>query len=460
MRRRTARSFRPQLDRLDDRCLPAALTPAQVTAAYGLNAVTFTVNGQSIKANGAGQVIAIVDAYHDPYLASDLHTFDQAYGLADPALVQVNLAGSATDDGWAGEETLDVEWAHAVAPGAAILVVEARSDSLNDLISAVAFARSVPKVSVISMSWGSSEFSSQTAYDSYFTTPAGHTGITFIAASGDEGAFGGAEWPASSANVLSVGGTSLNVSSSGSYLGESLWNGSSGGASVYVSEPSYQYTLQSSGRRTTPDVAFDGDPNTGVMVYTTNPSNGRGSWEQVGGTSVGAPAWAGIVAMADEIRWFAGRGTLDGATQTLPELYSLPSTDFHKIASVSYRFFRQSVTVTAGLGTPNGAALIYGLAYGTTTARAKATIAAVTSTSTTTTRGITAALATGQTASFATATTTQTGPGSQRPAQSSAVAVLDDTEPAVSVRTADTPTARPASLLSFWKSLFGTSVQG
>ena len=123
---RRRRELKPAWDRLDDRTLLSGLTPAEVTAAYGLTGLTFTApNGSSVPANGAGETIALIEAYHDPTLASDLHTFDQAYGLPDPALSVVNLAGAQTDYGWALEESLDVEWAHAIAPGANILVVEA-----------------------------------------------------------------------------------------------------------------------------------------------------------------------------------------------------------------------------------------------------------------------------------------------------------------------------------------------
>jgi hypothetical protein len=121
-----------------------------------------------------------------------------------------------------------------------------------------------------------------------------------------------------------------------------------------VTEPAYQRSLQSTSRRSTPDVAFDADPNTGVAVYTTTPSTGRGSWYQVGGTSLGALAWAAIIAIADQGRAATGLGSLDGATQTLPALYRLPSSDFHKPGGVT----------ATGLGTPNGAALVNGLAFG------------------------------------------------------------------------------------------------
>ncbi len=347
----------PSLESLDDRCLLSGLTPQQITSAYGLNAVTFNVNGQSIHGDGSGQTIAVVVAYHDPYLTSDLNTFDATYHLAGANLSQVNLAGTQTNDGWAGEESLDVEWAHAIAPGAKIVVVEARSSNLSDMLSAVNTARSISGVSVVSMSWGMSEFSGQTAYDSYFTTPAGHNGVTFVSASGDSGTGSGAEWPSSSPNVLAVGGTTLAISASGTYGGESTWSGGGGGYSRFEAEAAYQRSVQTTGVQTAPDVAFDANPYTGVSVYTTAPSTGQGTWETVGGTSLGAPAWAAIVAIADQGRAAAGLGTLDGATQTLPSLYSLPSSDFHKVSSLT----------TTGLGSPNGSALVNGLAFGAST---------------------------------------------------------------------------------------------
>ena len=126
------RRLRPAWDRLDDRTLLSGLTPAEVTAAYGLDGLTFTAaNGSSIPGNGAGETIALIEAYHDPTLASDLQTFDQAYGLPNPALSVVDLAGPQVDYGWGLEESLDVEWAHAIAPAANILVVEASSQTLD-----------------------------------------------------------------------------------------------------------------------------------------------------------------------------------------------------------------------------------------------------------------------------------------------------------------------------------------
>jgi hypothetical protein len=332
--RKPRRAFRLGMERLDDRCLPSGYTAAQLTNAYGLNGITFTsTSGQTVAGNGSGETIALIEAYHDPNLTSDLHVFDQANGLADPSVSVVNLAGTQTNATWASEEMLDVEWAHAIAPGASILVVEAQSDSLPNLMTAVDIARNTPGVATVSMSWGFAESSSETANDSHFRTPAGHQGITFVAASGDDGTIDGPDYPSSSPRVLAVGGTTLLTDDAGNYTGELAWSGSGGGYSRYESEPRYQESVQSTGRRSAPDVAFDADPNTGVEVFETPPGSTTGSWLVVGGTSLGTPAWAAIIAIVDQGRALDGKGSLDGPTQTLPALYSLPSTDFHAVES-------------------------------------------------------------------------------------------------------------------------------
>ncbi len=344
MIRRSRLATRPIVESLEGRMVLSALTPAQLDSAYGLNAVN---------ANGAGQTIALIDVYHDPNIATELATFDAKYGLAPAQLSVVNLAGSQVDSGWSSEEALDVEWAHAAAPGAKILVVEANSANTTDLITAINAAKSNPNVSVVSMSWGTSEFRSETIYDSVFTTPVGHTGITYLASAGDSGA--GAEWPASSPNVIGVGGTSLVVGASGARASETAWAGSGGGISRYEAEPSYQKSVQSTGLRTSPDVSLDADPNTGVSVY----SIASGGWIQVGGTSLGSPVWGGLIAVADQGRAAIGKGTLDGATQTLPDLYTAPSGSFDDITTGS----RATVgyDTSTGLGTPNAVPLVAAL---------------------------------------------------------------------------------------------------
>jgi subtilase family serine protease len=327
----------------------SGLTPSQIRHAYGFDKLTD---------DGAGQTIAIVVAFDDPNIGQDLAVFDQAYGLpAPPTFNKAVTPGTSTDGGWAGETALDVEWAHALATKANLLLVEAKSDSTTDLLSAVDYARSQPGVSVVSMSWGGSESSSLAAKDSTFTTPVGHTPVTFIAAAGDSGAE--AEWPASSPNVLAVGGTRVQISSNGTYLGESAWSGSGGGFSRVYSVPTYQSNVVT-GHRAVPDVAFDADPSSGVAVYSSVPDGGRTGWEVVGGTSAGAPQWAALVALADQERAAHGKAALGRAQDSL---YSLSSADFHDITAGGNGYAAQTgYDLVTGRGTPVANLLIPDLA--------------------------------------------------------------------------------------------------
>jgi len=195
----------------------------------------------------------------------------------------------------------------------------------------VRFAASQSGVVAVSMSWGGGEFSSETSYDGSFVTPTGHSGVTFVASSGDSGAPPG--YPAISPNVLSVGGTTLNVDSQGNYISESGWSG--GGISSVESQPSYQkgVVIQSTTFRTNPDVAYDADPNTGFPVYDSYNNGTSAPWSQFGGTSDAAPQWAAIIALADQGRIAAGLGTLDGRSQALTLIYQLSTGDFHDVTS-------------------------------------------------------------------------------------------------------------------------------
>ncbi len=314
---------------------PTGHSPIQISQAYGFNQISF--NGGSIEGDGTGQTIAIVDAYNQPNLSSDLRRFDAAFGLPNPphfAIVNQNGGGTlpTANASWGMEESLDLEWAHAMAPGANILLVEADNSSESDLFAAVQYAASQPGVSVVSMSWGGGEFSFESYYDSVFSTPADHQGVAFIASSGDSGA--PASYPAVSPNVLAVGGTSLYLNGLG-YASESAWSGSTGGISAYEAKPSYQQSAvsQSATQRTSPDVAYDADPNTGMSVYDSYGTPSGAPWLQVGGTSAGAPQWAALVAIADQGRALKGLGSLDSGTQLLPMLYHLPSSDFHDVTS-------------------------------------------------------------------------------------------------------------------------------
>lgn len=322
---------------------PVGLTPIQVRNAYSFNNIDFG----GVPGDGAGQTIAIIDARNDPTIASDLAVFDQTFGLpAPPSFTVVNQAGGVklpkSNRSWAQEIAIDVEWAHAIAPAANILLVEAKTSS--DLSTAIDYARHVPGVSVISVSADGKEFNTEALADELLTTPPGHVGITFVFASGDEGAK--AEYPSASPYVLSVGGTSLHVSSSGQYLGESVWEFGGGGLSKYEGVPSYQNGLGLTSRAT-PDVTYDADPDTGFAVFDTY---GSGGWAQFGGTSIGAPQWAALIAIANQGRVLAGKEPLANAQAAL---YSLPATDFHDIVSGGNgALAKPGYDLASGLGSP------------------------------------------------------------------------------------------------------------
>jgi subtilase family serine protease len=415
--RRPLRSRRLELEALEDRVLPSAdpvatptyiiykpsgdqpyqspgpvgYTPQQIQTAYGINQLYGTIG------NGAGQTIAIIDAYDDPafvdstasnFDSSDLHQFDVAFGLPDPpSFIKLNQNGGTTLPGvdpagppndWEGEEALDVEWAHAIAPGANIILFEANSGSTSDLFTAVATAAAYPGVSVVSMSFGSPEMSTDPSSNSIFTTPAGHQGVTFLAAAGDTGSYEpgtttvAVNYPAASPNVLSVGGTNLQLNPDNSYKSETAWGngtssgtqgGSGGGISQFEPEPGYQSLVQSTGQRTVPDVAFDADPASGVAVYDSYDNGASTPWAQIGGTSLAAPSWGGLIAIADQGLVAAGGTTLNGPTQTLPLLYNLYQTqpgDFHDITSGSNGAYSAGpgYDEVTGLGSPAANLLI------------------------------------------------------------------------------------------------------
>jgi hypothetical protein len=331
-------------------------SPSQIRHAYGFDQITF--NGGTVKGDGTGQTIALIEAYDQPNIASDLAAFDTALGIqAPPSFKKVNQTGGtsypAADQHWGLEVSLDVEWAHAMAPNANILLVEANSNNFADLFAAIDYARNQPGVSVVSMSFGTAEWNGETSYDSYYTTPSGHGGVTFVASSGDGGSSAAPEYPAISPNVLAVGGTTLTLDSSGNYASEAGWSGSGGGISVYYSKPSYQsgVVTQSSTMRTSPDVAYNGSSASPFGVYDTS---GYSGWLNVYGTSAGAPQWAALVAIANQGRALAGQGSLDGLSQTMPKIYQMSSSYFHDITTGSNGAYTATAgyDLVTGRGTP------------------------------------------------------------------------------------------------------------
>lgn len=265
--------------------LGTGYAPSDIASAYGFD-ITST--------NGVGnnQTIAVVVAFGNTNIQTDLNAFCSQFGLPSNAVSIAYPSGQPTnaDSGWAGETSLDVEWAHAMAPGANLLLVVSPDDSITNMLSAVAYAAT--NANVVSMSWSTPEFAGQTQYDGLFNVP----GVTFMVASGDSGA--GLNWPASSTNVVSVGGTSLSIDTNSGYVSESAWNGSGGGVSTIEQLPTWQAGWNVNSGRGVPDVAYNADPYTGVSVYFTDPSaTNAGAWYVFGGTSAGAPQWAALAAV-------------------------------------------------------------------------------------------------------------------------------------------------------------------
>jgi len=261
---------------------PSGYSPSQIRAAYGLPS-----------SGGNGTTIAIIDAYNTSSIWNDLTVFSTNFSLPLPTASNFEIYNMSTNIGtnskWAEETCLDVEWAHAIAPDAKILLVQAIDNSGNNLLSAVDYARNRTDVVAISMSWGINEVSWETSYDSFFTSS---YGAVFFAASGDNGS--GVIWPASSPNVVAVGGTTLNLNSDGTVISETGWTGSGGGMSAYEPRPDYQTSFGlTTVNRTVPDVSYNADPSTGVPVYC----NSHWLSGKMGGTSAGAPQWAAIHAL-------------------------------------------------------------------------------------------------------------------------------------------------------------------
>jgi hypothetical protein len=331
---------------------PNSLDPTMIDEAFGFDGLAYDVGGTIFPTNGAGQTIAIVDAYGSPTIMNDVQVFDaETYTIPGESSGSPG-AGISNDDaegnffltvqklaptagtevdseaviqGWSKETSLDVEWVHAIAPGAHILLVEAASQSLTDLLNADVYAAAQPGVVAVSNSWGFDvatleaggygvqpfvpSLSPQT-FDGRLVTPPGHLdndgligGVTFLASSGDSGPE--LNFPASSKEVLSVGGDQLTIGINGQLTDFFNWPGSGGDPDTVYNPSPYNE----------PEVGFDADPNTGVWVYDSSPDPGdgpviQGGWAVIGGTSLSCPIWAGIIGLIDQGLSLRGIGSL------------------------------------------------------------------------------------------------------------------------------------------------------
>jgi hypothetical protein len=366
-------------------------TPAQIRAAYNLPAVTGTAipaGAAARAALGAGQTIYLIDANHNPSALSDLNTFSSHFGLPGcsnetvapastlplaPAMAtagctfSVVYAGSggkmsatapAYDSGWATEISLDVQSSHAMAPLARIVLIEAPSSSLSALESAITLANNMGS-GIVSMSFGSAEGSYMASIDELFQV----AGMQYFASTGDSGA--AVNWPAASAHVVAVGGTTLTYN--GGARSEVAWTDTGGGTSQYVAVPTYQAALpKASNHRRVADVSFDADPYTGQYVAFT-PKGGALGWFSAGGTSIAAPEWAAIAAVTNAER-------LAGGYVMLKSFHNAIYLNAHATTAIASASFLdvsagadgRCATCTSttgydtptGLGTPNATALI------------------------------------------------------------------------------------------------------
>jgi len=331
-------------------------TPATLRAVY------------SLPSTGGSGAIAIVDSYHYPTALNDFNYFAKYFGLpqetstvatgANNKMFQVVYApgyqpqsGGSYIASWNMEAALDIEWAHAMAPNAKIYLVEAASDSDNDLFYAVRVAASLVNVKEVSMSWGGSEESYEAQqFDPIFKA----TGVVYFASGGD--ASDQMNYPAASPNVVSCGGTSINRTSSGVFVSETGWSDTGCGPSAYEPRPSYQNKVAAvvGNKRGVSDLAFVADPNTGVYVYDTTPLWGSAGWWILGGTSVSSPSLAGVVNLSSAATSSYAANTAAeqaviygnlGNTKVFRDITS--GTDGTYSCAVGYDFI-------TGVGVPNG----------------------------------------------------------------------------------------------------------
>ena len=320
---------------------PTGLAPTQLQRAYGLTAAA---------AQPSTQTVAIVVAFDDPTAESDLAVASSTFGLpacttANGCFKKVDQTGGtsypAPDQGWALEASLDVQTIHAVAPNAHILLVEAKTNGLIDLMTAENYATT--HGTEVNNSWGSVEIAFvDKLFDGIFSKQ-----IPITVSTGDDGF--GVEWPSSNPFVTAVGGTTLGVDAAGNRLSETVWAGAGSGCSSFEPKVPWQHDTGCT-HRTVADVAADADPATGMSVYDTTPYNGQTGWFVVGGTSLASPIVAATYADAAPLpTLFALRA------------YLLPAA-LHDITSGSNGACSPSYLCTAGtgydgptgLGTPNG----------------------------------------------------------------------------------------------------------
>lgn len=328
-------------------------TPQQIRFAYDFTA----------SSTGLGQTIALITTGNQPNIESDLRFFSSFFSLPEARLT-IRRIGSVPENpnpDWALETTLDVEWAHALAPEANLLLVYAASGRIGDLMQAVDLAAGMG-ADIVSMSWGVEERFGQSALERIFRL---YPSVSFVAAAGDQSAV--PLYPSVSSQVLSTGGTSLILSSAGVRISETAWYGGGGGPSQFFPIPPAQELMEgirekTGGMRGTPDVSFCADPDYGVAIYHSASISGASGWGKAGGTSFAAPAWAAILAGIRQ----------RGGTSNPQDLYRLagesqylePQPYFIDIVQGESRLYQaqKGWDLCTGLGSPRVSRLQDGLA--------------------------------------------------------------------------------------------------
>jgi subtilase family serine protease len=329
---------------------PIGLSPVQYKSAYGLN---------RIPNQGQGQTIAIVSPDDAPGIDSDLAIFASYFHLGPCNFQKVKIGNPPPNHGWDLTESATVEQACALAPQANIILVEANSESFSDVFAAVAVASAPPyNATVVNLPFAFGEFQGEQAYDSYLCNIQNSNGqpVTFVAAS----AGCRATYPAASSCVISVGGTSLTLSTplppanpmQIRYGEEFGWTGGGGGVSQYEPQPAWQHPActQSTNTRCVPDVAADGDPNTGVPVYDTY---SYGGWVTVGGSSISSSDWAAFLTLVNGQRVSQNKSTLSQTAQDLYSLYYSGNSGnyFHDVTTGSFCDAGPGYDRDTGIGT-------------------------------------------------------------------------------------------------------------
>lgn len=267
--------------------LSGPFTPSQIKKAYSINNI--------IPLTGVRRpIVTIIAAYNNPYLARDIATFGRVFGLPNCNYTIHNFSRTFSPN-WAVEVTLNVQWVYAINPHAHIRIVLAASNSTKDMLNAVNFANNknnfTPALDsdIMTMSWGTEDTGNLASYNNYFTNP----NTIYIASSGNSNSV---SVPSCCTNVLSAGGTSLNINSSFNRLSESVWSKSGAGYSKSFNKPSYQPTISPNNKRISPDFGCVADPNTPCYIIINNRAY------TTGGTSLAAPICAGMLSVLTQHR--------------------------------------------------------------------------------------------------------------------------------------------------------------